>query len=203
VAVLPEDAYHPLALVLRAGERLGASRVPAGVSAWDRMCREDWWMFSKILLPLDGSELSLKAADHAKALAEATKATVVLVQVIDSEAQLISQASGITIEPIAMGEVTVDAARSAVAAQRAAAQQNLDAVKATLEGAGLSVETVIREGQPGEEIVDAVQEHGCDVVVIATHGRTGFRRAILGSVADHVARHTPTASVLLIRPTSE
>jgi nucleotide-binding universal stress UspA family protein len=157
-------------------------------------------MFSKILLPLDGSELSLKAADHAKALAEATKASIVLVQVIDSEAQLISQASGITIEPIAMGEVTVDAARSAVAAQRAAAQQTLDSVKETLEAAGIQVETSIREGQPGEEIVEAVQEYGCDVVVIATHGRTGFRRAILGSVADHVARHTPTASVLLIRP---
>ena len=61
----------------------------------------------------------------------------------------------------------------------------------------------IREGRPGDEIVDAVTELGADVVVIATHGRTGFRRAILGSVADHVARHTPTASVMLIRPVKE
>lgn len=160
-------------------------------------------MFSKILLPLDGSELSLKAVDHAQALATATNASIVLLQVVDSEEQLISQASGITIEPMAMGEVTVDAARAAVAAQREAAQKNLDAVKAKLEAAGISVETVIREGQPGDEIVEAVDERGCDVVVIATHGRTGFRRAILGSVADHVARHTPTASVLLIKPASE
>lgn len=157
-------------------------------------------MFSKILLPLDGSDLSSQAVEHAKALATATKASLVLLQVVDSEAQLISQASGITIEPLAMGEVTVDAARAAVAAQRAVAEEHLNAAKSAMEGAGLTVEAIVREGQPGEQIVEAVEELGCDVVVIATHGRTGFRRAILGSVADHVVRHTPTASVLLIKP---
>ena len=99
-----------------------------------------------------------------------------------------------------MGEVTVDAAQSAVAAQRVAAQETMEGIAAPLTAAGLNVETVIREGQPGEQIIEAVEDLGCDVVVIATHGRTGFRRAILGSVADHVARHTPTASVLLIKP---
>ncbi|MDA1009869.1 MAG: universal stress protein [Chloroflexi bacterium] len=157
-------------------------------------------MFSKILVPLDGSDLSAQAVEHARALATATKATLVLLQVIDSEAQLISQAPGITIEPLAMGEVTVDAAQSAVAAQRVAAQETMEGIAAPLTAAGLNVETVIREGQPGEQIIEAVEDLGCDVVVIATHGRTGFRRAILGSVADHVARHTPTASVLLIKP---
>ncbi|MCA9847037.1 MAG: universal stress protein [Dehalococcoidia bacterium] len=157
-------------------------------------------MYSKILLPLDGSDLSREAINHAKGLAKATGAPLVLLQVIDSEEQLISQASGMTIEPMAMGEVTVDAARAAVAAQREAATQNLEAVKAELSAEGVKAETVIREGHPGEQIVEAVDELGADVVVMATHGRTGFRRAILGSVADHVARHTPTASVLLIRP---
>ncbi|MGE3961210.1 MAG: universal stress protein [Dehalococcoidia bacterium] len=157
-------------------------------------------MYSKILLPLDGSDLSREAINHAKGLAKATNSPLVLLQVIDSEEQLISQASGITIEPMAMGEVTVDAARAAVAAQREAATKNLEAVKAELAAEGITAETIIREGHPGEQIVDAVEELGADVVVMATHGRTGFRRAILGSVADHVARHTPTASVLLIRP---
>ena len=45
---------------------------------------------------------------------------------------------------------------------------------------------------------DLAQETRADVIVIATHGRSGFRRAILGSVADHVVRHT-NASVLLVR----
>lgn len=160
-------------------------------------------MYSKILLPLDGSDLSREAISHAKELALAVKAPIALVQVIDSEEQLISQSSGITIEPMAMGEVTVDAARAAVAAQRDSAMKNLEAAKADLVAAGIEVETVIREGHPGDEIVAAVEEVGADAVVIATHGRTGFRRAILGSVADHVARHTPTASVILIKPVKD
>lgn len=157
-------------------------------------------MFSKILLPLDGSELSTQAIGHAADLAKKTGAEVVLVQVIDSETQLISQVSGMAIEPLPMGEVTVQAARDAVAAQRNAAEQNLSAAKQHLDAAGVSSSMVIREGNAGDQIVEAAEELGCDVVVMATHGRTGFRRAILGSVADHVARNTPNASVLLVKP---
>lgn len=160
-------------------------------------------MYSKILLPLDGSDLSRAAIDDAVELAKATKAPLVLLQVIDSEEQLISQAAGITIEPLAMGEVTVDAARAAVEAQREAATQNLEAAKVQIAAEGVQAEVLIRQGHPGEEIVDAVEELGVDVVVMATHGRTGFRRAILGSVADHVARHTPDASVMLVKPEKE
>lgn len=156
-------------------------------------------MFSKILVPLDGSDLSRQALEHAAELAKKTGAQVVLLQVIDSESQLIAQASGMAIEPLAMGEVTVEAARGAVAAQRAAAEENLRGALAAL-GSSVKAETVIREGHPGTEIVEAVDELGCDTVVMATHGRTGIRRAILGSVADHVARNTPTASVILIKP---
>lgn len=157
-------------------------------------------MYSKILVPLDGSDLSREALKHAERLAVSTKSPITLLQVVDSEEQLISQASGITIEPMAMGEITVDAARSAVAAQRETAKQNLEAARAKLAEAGVEAAIEIREGHPGDEIVEAAEELGADVVVMATHGRTGFRRAILGSVADHVARHTPNASVMLIKP---
>ncbi|MCK9486399.1 MAG: universal stress protein [Dehalococcoidia bacterium] len=160
-------------------------------------------MFTKILLPLDGSDLSREAMDDAAALATKTGAEVVLVQVVDSEAQLISQVSGMAVEPMPMGEVTVEAARSAVTAQRRAAEENLAQAKQSLEAQGITVSTVIRSGNPGDQIVEAADELGCDVVVMATHGRTGFRRAILGSVADHVARNTARASVLLVKPVRE
>lgn len=160
-------------------------------------------MYTKILLPLDGSDLSREAIDDAASLATKTGAEIVLVQVIDSEAQLISQVSGMAIEPMQMGQVTVDAARSAVAAQRRGAEENLAAAKQDLEAQGISVSSVIREGNPGDQIVEAADELQCDTVVMATHGRTGFRRAILGSVADHVARNTSNASVLLVRPVKE
>lgn len=157
-------------------------------------------MFSKILLPLDGSELSSQAVAHAANLAKKMDAPVVLLQVVDSEAQVMSQSSRYAIEPLRMGQVSAEAARRHVTAERRAAEENLGGAKTRLEEDGISVTAVIREGNPGEEIVEAATELGCDVVVMATHGRSGMRRAILGSVADHVARNTPNASVLLVKP---
>jgi nucleotide-binding universal stress UspA family protein len=48
-------------------------------------------------------------------------------------------------------------------------------------------------------IIDTVEAQGCDLVVIATHGRSGLRRVVLGSVADHVVRHAHGAAVLIVR----
>jgi nucleotide-binding universal stress UspA family protein len=158
-------------------------------------------MYSKILLTLDGSDLSRQAIPHAVALAKATGAAVIVAQVIDSEAQMISQTSGVTIEPLPMGRVNADIAREAVQAQREAAQENLDAAKAEIEGNGVGdVSVLILEGEPGRALVEAVDESGAELVVMATRGRSGFKRAVLGSVADHVVRNTPSAAVLLVRP---
>ena len=161
-------------------------------------------MYSKILLTLDGSDVSQQAIPHAVTLAKQTGAEVVLLQVIDSEAQMLMRAAGATIEPIAVGQVTADIAHEAVVAEREEAQTNLDGVKAAMQAQGVSnVTTVIREGYPGDEIVAAADESKADVVVIATHGRSGIGRVILGSVADHVVRHAGQASVLLVRAREE
>lgn len=157
-------------------------------------------MFTKILLPLDGSEVSAQAIPQAVELARKTGAAIVLLQVIDSEAQLMSQVTGMAIEPMAAGSMTVEAARGAVQAQREAAEANLQAALKRLQDEGVQGTAEIREGVAGDTIVQAVTDLGCDVVVIATHGRSGFKRAILGSVADHVARHA-SASVMLVRAT--
>lgn len=156
-------------------------------------------MYSKILLTLDDSDVAQQAIPHALSLARHTGAALVLLTVIDSEAQMIMQASGATIEPIAVGQVSAEIAHESVVAQHAEAQARLDATRRVLEAEGVrDVTTVVREGQPGHEIVAAVEELGCDVVVMASHGRSGIKRAILGSVADHVARHVRGASVLLV-----
>jgi nucleotide-binding universal stress UspA family protein len=160
-------------------------------------------MYEKILLPLDGSELSHQALPHVGALANAFGAQVLLLQVVDSVAQIIAETTPATIEPIPSGELTVEIAESAVEGQRAAAQANLEDGVDRLVAAGVDrarVTTLVIEGQPAHAITEQVKEHGCDLVVIATHGRSGLGRVLLGSVADHVARHTPNAAVLLIRP---
>jgi len=157
-------------------------------------------MYSKILLTLDGSEVSQQAIPHAVTLAKQTGAEVILLQVIDSESQMLMRAAGATIEPIAVGQVTADIAHEAVVAEREEAEANLTAVKDAMAAQGVGkVTLLVREGYPGDEIVEAAHETGADMIVIATHGRSGISRAILGSVADHVMRNTPNASVLLVR----
>ncbi|MGE3855885.1 MAG: universal stress protein [Dehalococcoidia bacterium] len=157
-------------------------------------------MYSKILLTLDGSEVSQQAIPHAVTLAKQTGAEVILLQVIDSESQMLMRAAGATIEPIAVGQVTADIAHEAVLAEREEAEANLNAVKEAMTAQGVAkITTMVREGYASDEIVAAADETGVDMVVIATHGRSGISRAILGSVADHVMRNTPSASVLLVR----
>lgn len=157
-------------------------------------------MYSKILLTLDGSEVSQQAIPHAVTLAKQTGASVVLVQVIDSEAQMLMRAAGASIEPMSIGSITSDIAHEAVTAERDEAQANIDAVKAAMAAQGVTnVTGMIREGYASDEILNAANETKADVVVIATHGRSGIGRAILGSVADHVVRHAGAASVLLVR----
>jgi universal stress protein A len=61
------------------------------------------------------------------------------------------------------------------------------------------VEAIIREGIPFQEIIDCAKELECDLIVLGTHGRTGFARAIIGSVAERVVRAAP-CSVFCINP---
>jgi len=157
-------------------------------------------VYKRILLTHDGSELAEAATEHAATLAKATGAPVLLLQVIDSVAQILAQTASLAAEPAAAGAIAANVAEEAVQAQQAAAQKNLEALQAALERAGVAkVETMIMEGSPGDAVVSCAEEHGCDLIVIATHGRSGIKRAILGSVADHVVRHTRNAAVLLVR----
>jgi universal stress protein A len=54
-----------------------------------------------------------------------------------------------------------------------------------------NAELLLKEGDPGDEIIHAAQELGCDLIVIGTHGRTGLERLLLGSVAEKVLRRAP------------
>lgn len=64
--------------------------------------------------------------------------------------------------------------------------------------AGLTVVTEIGEGNPHEEILEYVSEHDIDMIIVGTHGRTGFDRAVMGSVAERVVRRSPVP-VLTVR----
>jgi nucleotide-binding universal stress UspA family protein len=77
------------------------------------------------------------------------------------------------------------------------AESYLRRVAAALGGRGLEVQTMVVRGTPGEQIAATAAE-GYDLIAMATHGRGGFERLIVGSVADHVVR-TADVPVLLVQ----
>lgn len=161
-------------------------------------------MYEKVLLTLDGSELSQEAIPHAASVATATGAELILLQVIDSESQILAQTAGMTVEPFSAGQVTADLARSSVEGQRTLATQNLEAAREQLAAQGVErMRLEVREGDPRHVIVEAIPDLDADVIVMATRGRSGLRRALLGSVADYIVRNAEGVGILLINPVDE
>jgi nucleotide-binding universal stress UspA family protein len=83
--------------------------------------------------------------------------------------------------------------------ERAEIESELLADQTRLAAAGYSVGVLVRFGNPADEIVNAVEQKAIDMVAMATHGRTGLRQFVLGSVAEQVLRRL-TIPVLLARP---
>jgi len=146
-------------------------------------------MYKKVLIPLDGSELAECALNHVKALVkEGSVKEVTLftaVQVDTSWSELYGQ------------NFNVKAMREALFAS---AIKYLTKVKDRLADEGIKVKTEVLEAdRAAQGITDYSREKGSDLIIIATHGYTGMKRLMLGSVALNVL-HDSHIPVLLIRP---
>ncbi len=126
----------------------------------------------RILVPLDGSELSTRALAHAIALARAGGASLALLRAVaGAVAALALPLDGYYLE----SDQTAEAQATA----------ELQAVADTIDG--LDVETLVMTGRPEPVIGEAAES--ADLIVMASHGRGGLARLALGSVADGVIRH--------------
>ncbi|MBI2321737.1 MAG: universal stress protein [Chloroflexi bacterium] len=134
----------------------------------------------RILVPLDGSALAETALPWAELLAERTGATLVLLR-----------------SALVRGLITEDLLEAEVQAVQEA-EEYVGRVAGALREHGLSVEMAVPYGEPGEAIVEASAWRSADLVVMATHGRSGLGRWVYGSVADHVLRGA-TVPVFLVR----
>ena len=158
-------------------------------------------MFRSALFTIDGSRTALGALPALLQAIDPEQTEVTVVQVIDSVQLMLAHTTPAGFPMYAGGGVDVEIAEQAVTGQREEAEAHLAIVAADLANAGVQhVVTEIREGRPGDQIVDFVQERGIELVVMATHGRTGLRRTVLGSVADHVLRHLDQVPLLLVHP---
>jgi universal stress protein A len=145
-------------------------RVLIGLSGGDK----DVPQFSNILCPVDFDQNSLAAVPYAAELALERNATLHLLHVLDPEA-------------FSFGKI------------ESAAQTKLEQISHQKLKVGTRYELLVIAGDPAVEILQAATRLNIDLIVMATHGRTGLRRLALGSVAEPVVREA-RCPVLTVKP---
>jgi nucleotide-binding universal stress UspA family protein len=140
-------------------------------------------MYRHILIPTDGSELAGRAVHHGLALAKTVGAKVTAVTVEASFDVYTVPASKVH----EMSEAFAEHAERV----KAHAQKILDRVAEQARAAGVPCDTAqIEEDHPYEAIIEAAEQRGCDLIIMASHGRSGIAAIVLGSVTTKVLTHT-------------
>ena len=143
-------------------------------------------MYSRILVPIDGSPTSQRGLTEALALAKRLDAAVVLLHVVDAYPMMIEMATSTTWDRISeglrqMGRTTLEAAHAAAAKQGVPCESVLEDVAAA---------------RVADVIVEQAKSRRCELIVMGTHGRRGAGRALLGSDAELVLRLSPVPVLL-------
>jgi nucleotide-binding universal stress UspA family protein len=140
-------------------------------------------MYRHILIPTDGSELAHKAVAHGLSLAKAVGAKVTVLTVEPSFNVYDVPASRVNLMTSAYDEYAKHA--------REHAALILNRIADEAKTAGVQCETLqVVQDHPYEAIVDTAKGKGCDLIVIASHGRSGIAAVFLGSVTSKVLAHT-------------
>lgn len=134
----------------------------------------------KILVPIDGSDCSNKAIDMAKELALLYGGQIVLLHVGTDFHYQFYPVSPYGTDGIPLPQEFLDRVEKA-------AQDILEAGLARCVDLGDRVETVFLEGKPSDVVIDYVDTHDIDLVVMGSHGASGFKRFIMGNVTNKVA----------------
>lgn len=136
--------------------------------------------FEKILIPLDGSDCAENVLPPVEKLASKLKASLALLRVVSVH----------TFPGVDPTEAEVKVVREA--------ETYLQKVEDRLKSKGFKVDSHVRYGNDAEEILEHAAQKDIDLIAMTTHGRSGVRRFLLGSVAEKVLRHSPKP-IFLIR----
>lgn len=140
-------------------------------------------MFTKILVPLDGSQRAERAILVAARIARASSASILLVRAIEVP----------IVYPAYFAEPPLTDEQKA----KEQATDYLNQVAQSNDLKGVEVETSVVFGPPAAMVLQTAETEQPDLIVMCSHGYTGFKRWMLGSVADKIARHTPVPTLIL------
>jgi len=143
-------------------------------------------MFERILVPLDGSPRAEQALPVATRIARASGGSLILLQVVSPP---IDYGGGLTQTPLMTEQV--------IETELAMSSGYLDRVTKARELAEIETTTEVMFGLPAQDILAIAESRSVDLIVMCSHGRTGFTRWVLGSVAQKIAHHCPVPVLVL------
>lgn len=148
----------------------------------------------KILVPVDFSDSSRVALEHAAGWAGPFGAVIDVLHVWQAPAFI----------PTASLPEATPADATLVELVKRTAEQTLDRFVTEVKARGLAVREALSEpGSPAHTIVDIAKKGGYDLIVLGTHGHTGFAHALIGSVAERVVRHASCPVLTVRSPTAK
>ena len=142
----------------------------------------------KILFPTDFSETSEEAAKYAVSYGKEFGAKVYVLHIVNE--RIISEGLNLP-RLVSVADLEEEMTKEA--------KKRLQVLIPKEEAEGLDMETVIVRGEPFLEIIRFAKEKDIDLIIIGTHGRSGFEHIIFGSTAEKVVRKAP-CPVLSVRP---
>jgi len=155
-------------------------------------------MFKRLLVPLDGSRFASRALRYAAEVAQCFGAEVVLIQVVRPTTPIVDGGALVGVSP-AGAEIAVQAAREADRRNAARARRYLSGKVRAIRSRHIRSSYHVLMGDAARSIMEFSERENIDLVVMTTHGKSGLKRALMGSVADVVIRESGKP-VLVIRP---
>ncbi len=143
--------------------------------------------YKRILVPVDGSPVARKGMREAIKIAREGRGRLLLLHIIEEYSAFISPEAGASIVPI-------------LDAMRASGRRTLAGIARGAAKAGVKSQAVLAEnfgGRVADTIVAQAKRLRADLIVMGTHGRRGVKRALLGSDAELVVRHSPVPVLLV------
>jgi nucleotide-binding universal stress UspA family protein len=145
-------------------------------------------MYEKLLVCLDGSDFAEQIMPYLVELASRLGSKMLLLEVVTETPTISAGDPGVVVQSLDL-----------ISRSKREAETYLESIAAPLRARGLGVECAVLEGPAGETIVQYSEKSHMDLIALSTHGRGGLGRAVFGSVADYVMRHS-TVPFLCVRP---
>ena len=148
--------------------------------------------FSKIVVGIDGSEESMRAAEYAISIAKLYNAELIAVHVLTSDIGYIYSSPGVESPPLTIKEIVLLAEDEA--------KKWFDEIKekANKKEIQLKTEFIVAKKSLLNTILEYVEEHNINLVVVGTRGRSGIKKMLLGSIASGLVTYSP-GPVLVIK----